>query len=114
MTGADGVRAEENQREKERKKQVVILWFLSRLVLPGGGGVRPRPLLPETAEGYAGGDAGRMLIRRNANWKEARERGDGGGGGRRPLPASAGGRSLKCSNQVVIVSRLNPAHSETV
>lgn len=63
----------ESERERE-KKQVVILWFLSRLVLPGGGGVRPRPLLPEMAEGYAGGDAGRMLIRRNANWKEARER----------------------------------------
>lgn len=37
----------QNQRESERereKKQVVILWFLSRLVLLGGREVRPRPL----------------------------------------------------------------------
>lgn len=64
----------ESERDRE-EKQVVILWFLSRLVLLGAGGLRPRPLLPETAVGCAGGDAGRMLIRQNANWKEARERG---------------------------------------
>lgn len=35
----------ESEREREReKKQVVILWFLSRLVLLGGEEVRPRPL----------------------------------------------------------------------
>lgn len=67
----------ESEREREGKKQVVILRFLSGLVLLGGGEVRPRPpvfFCQRRRKGYAGGDASRMLIRQNANWKESRKR----------------------------------------
>lgn len=45
----------ESEGDRE-EKQVVILWFLSRLVLPGAGGLRPRPLFA--------GDSGGIRRRR--------------------------------------------------
>lgn len=100
-------RESEKKGERREKKLVVILRILLGLVPRRWRGAAPPPFfLPETVEGYARGDASRMLIRQNANWKKQREKAVC-----RPPPASAGGRSLKCWNQVVIVPQLNPAKS---
>lgn len=66
----------ESEREREEKSRLLFCGFIQASSPRRWRGTAPPPhpffFLPETAEGYAGGDASRMLIRQNANWKEAR------------------------------------------